>query len=166
MPNWCDNTAHISNIPQELFDKIKTAIESGKEDTGLFSLVKPMPKDEQDWWTWNINNWGCKWDVDLNTYCQYDDDNRSIDWTFDTAWSPPVALYDYMYNELGCHVDAKYFESGMDFIGEYCDGIDSTWSSSPDESGKFHCPQRLVDYFDLAECYEVDSKDYTTIKDE
>ena len=44
--------------------------------------------------------------------------------SFDSAWSPPTALYDELTLQ-GFRVLASYFESGMAFCGIYEDGVDN-----------------------------------------
>jgi hypothetical protein len=41
------------------------------------------------------------------------------------AWSPPVEAYRYAEDQ-GLVVDAKYCETGMDFIGRYGGGVEAT----------------------------------------
>lgn len=50
--------------------------------------------EEQDWYHWNVRNWGTKWDVAVDDRAEYP--NTTMSWTdddsvmyhFDTAWSP------------------------------------------------------------------------------
>lgn len=73
------------------------------------------------WWNWNIANWGTKWsvggdDVSVSGYNEYD---RAIYISFDTAWSPPMRILEQLsakYPDLIVHI--KYAEMGMGFIGE------------------------------------------------
>lgn len=39
-----------------------------------------------NWYAWNVNNWGTKWDVDAEVE-RHADDHLQV--RFDTAWSPP-----------------------------------------------------------------------------
>ena len=47
--------------------------------------------DPNNWYHWNVNNWGCKWDagsveVDLN------EKDKCLYYHFDTAWNPPIPV--------------------------------------------------------------------------
>lgn len=42
-----------------------------------------------DWYHWNCNNWGTKWDVNASITSQSD---TEIVYQFDSAWSPPSAF--------------------------------------------------------------------------
>lgn len=82
MPN------HITNIvkaPKEVLDSLIN--EEGEVD---FNLIIPMPESEKDnWYSWNCNNWGCKW----NAYSSYYDEEEG-ELIFDTAWSCPHTLLE------------------------------------------------------------------------
>ena len=67
---------------------------------------------EDGWYTWNVNNWGTKWDFGKG---EYDDpatiENNEVVISFNTAWSPPIPFYDYLVG-LGYKVRAAYFKPG------------------------------------------------------
>ena len=44
-----------------------------------------------NWYAWNVNNWGTKWDVDAEAE-RHGDDHLQV--RFDTAWSPPYAAIE------------------------------------------------------------------------
>ena len=52
-----------------------------------------------DWYSWNVRNWGTKWDVAVSPDDKYPDtnmedapngENHVVHYNFNTAWSPPV----------------------------------------------------------------------------
>lgn len=61
-----------------------------------------LPIEEQmkfktnDWYSWNVRNWGTKWDVGASNDDEYPETDLHIDepnhlvYSFNTAWSPPV----------------------------------------------------------------------------
>lgn len=56
-------------------------------------LSKPISFDSDHWYDWNVRNWGTKWDVamsDDETYREttMEQDNNSVIYSFNTAWSP------------------------------------------------------------------------------
>lgn len=91
--------------------------ENGELDGVAFmaEFVRSMSEDE-DWYHWNVRNWGTKWDVAVsdegysNTSMEVTD-NGSIMYRFETAWSPvgealtalsemfPSLEFDYEYEE-------------------------------------------------------------------
>ena len=58
--------------------------------------------------------------------CSMDD---RISLSFNTAWAPPIAFYDFL-TEKGITVNAIYLEFGCDFIGAYDLGFDDCYSIS------------------------------------
>lgn len=73
--------------------EVKTEKSTGEDEI--------VPVIGEDWYNWNIINWGTKWDVDPP-----DNDEVNIDgvegvgfsftWHFDTAWSPAQEAYGLM----------------------------------------------------------------------
>ena len=138
MPNWCLNEVNITG-PVEI---IKELVESKLELQKLF----PCPEDLKntaapaiyndkkkyksnikkygsgDWYDWQIKNWGTKWDIgpidglDFNL----DGDKAYLNATFDSAWSPPVAAFEKLfekYKNKNISITLDYFEPGCAFIG-------------------------------------------------
>jgi len=69
-----------------------------------------------NWYDWQVNNWGTKWDVDANVDENVEDGEAVI--TFDSAWSPPTAFMDslaQMFSSLRFVLD--YAEPGVCFGG-------------------------------------------------
>ena len=77
--------------------------------------------EEENWYDWNIQNWGTKWEAGLIDWEREDENTIWI--SFDSAWAPPVNAYEKL-EALGFSVRAYYYESGMGFAGIYEDGID------------------------------------------
>lgn len=46
----------------------------------------------QDWYHWNIRNWGTKWEIGDASLVREEDER--LEFVFDTAWSPPVPALD------------------------------------------------------------------------
>ena len=121
MPNWCDNRMTLTNDDVSKIDALEVELQK-KNDEGRFMAqpfnhLRPQPADVgDDWYGWNCNNWGTKWDANLIDYDRSDDNTITI--YCDTAWSPPIALYEYLTEE-GWTVDAVYHECGMCYAGTY-----------------------------------------------
>ena len=115
MPNWCFNQATFSHKDTALVERISKAV-----DRGLFSEFFPIPASEKDnWYDWNCENWGTKWDV-MNATYDMTEDKTQITLEFNTAWSAPIAFYQKM-SELGFTIEALYNEPGMEFAGSWND---------------------------------------------
>ena len=126
MPNWCYNNVKIESYGHPSLSKdMKNSL---SEDKDLFIQFVPQPKfeNDQDWYMWNVNNWGTKWDVTTNSVQFIGDD---LEFSFDSAWAPPIQFYEHL-QELGFLVDAKYYEPGMCFVGAYYDGSDECYDYS------------------------------------
>jgi len=147
MPNWCNNTITLSG-PK---DKVKAIFDKAKADDRLLDQLYPMPaalrettsptpqegqagyKGPQpvvdgydNWYDWAVNNWGTKWDVDLEGLeFREEGDTGIIQGWFDSAWSPPTGAYDhFLEKNEDCSIESYYYEGGCDFAGFYADGSD------------------------------------------
>jgi len=126
MPNWCNNTLTITHKDADVMESLMAQVRAGDGD--LFQFIKPMPEELRDttspddspnWYDWSVDNWGTKWDACQLLWHQHDDCGVSFD--FDTAWSPPISVYEELA-EQGFEVEAYYVEYGMMFAGEWhCD---------------------------------------------
>lgn len=144
MPNWCNNTLSIQG-PTET---VKTLWEeANQEGSGLLDAMVPMPKaldgttspspkegtpqplvdGHDNWYSWRVENWGTKWDVDLEglEFEDNGDGTASITGWFDSAWAPPIEAYNKFLDDMdNCTLESWYEEGGMDFAGHYIDGSD------------------------------------------
>ena len=142
MPNWCNNTITLTG-PKE---KITAIYNKAKKDDALLQQLKPMPKELEgttspaptegepqpsidgfdNWYDWRVENWGTKWDVDMDGL-ELSDDGTTINGWFDSAWSPPIHAYEYFLTENeDCSISSLYYEGGMDFAGKWEDFADMT----------------------------------------
>lgn len=161
MPNWCSNSVVISHSDKNVLDDLETKIRQN-EGRDFFNLLRPRPADqEENWYDWNCENWGTKWDVniDLQSEAMTRLSDNSLSFWFDTAWSPPIAFYEYI-TELGWEVDAMYYEFGAGFLGKYSEGSDDYWEVdfSDEESVKFlleNLPEDLLEYAGLESEYQM-----------
>jgi hypothetical protein len=143
-----------------LYHEDKTKIDaleaemSKKNDEGHsiaepFQHLRPRPEDQEDnWYDWNINYWGTKWDANIIDWCRDSDNELTI--YCDTAWSPPIALYEYL-TEQGWEIDAYYHEGGMGYAGKWnSDGGDEYYDYDiTDESSIDSLPEDIVDFAGL-----------------
>jgi hypothetical protein len=69
-----------------------------------------------DWYHWNVHNWGTKWDVEAEL--NETDDGTALYYNFDSAWCPPIAglaKISQDYPELT--FELRYEEGGVGFYG-------------------------------------------------
>lgn len=158
MPNWCDNSAHLRNIDIAKIDALEAEL-SKKNDEGrsmaeLFTHLCPNPagKDAEGWYDWNCNNWGTKWDANIIDWDRSSDDEMIV--YFETAWSPPIALYEYL-TEQGWEVEALYHESGCAYAGQFIDGDDNYFEyDRTDKQSIDDLPMDLIDFAGLENAHE------------
>jgi hypothetical protein len=144
MPNWCNNTLTIqgpTKTLKPLWD------EANSEGSGLLNAMKPMPKELNDttspspkegvpqplvdghdnWYSWRVDNWGTKWDVDMEglEFTDNGDGTAAITGWFDSAWAPPTEAFNSFLDDMdNCTLESFYEEGGMDFAGHYDNGSD------------------------------------------
>lgn len=144
MPNWCYNNLDITATTDEqkaVLEQVSKA-EPAEGFIGMFlplpeilkDTTSPTPQDIDEvqqqamiaqtgydnWYDWQVANWGTKWDPELID-CDFDGETLSV--SFDSAWSPPIAFYEWLV-EQGYEVSANYYEPGMDLGGFWTDGND------------------------------------------
>jgi len=136
VPNWCSCRATI-NGPSPVIDKIRLILEDPEGE--LLNWMVPQPKCEgdQDWYMWRVNSWGTKWnitDVDINNDAEPD----SIEFSFNTAWAPPVeAFATWAATDGRVQFSLEYWEPGCGLVGtttydgEYLDTHDVDSNSDP-----------------------------------
>lgn len=118
MPNWCANTLTLTHEDASKIDALEAEIkryEDGQYVGEFFNFLRPNPSGQWDY-GWSVDNWGTKWDAEVNDWDR--DGNTITFYYFDTAWAPPIALYDYL-TENGWGVEAMYHEPGVQFCGIY-----------------------------------------------
>jgi uncharacterized protein YukE len=164
MPNWCSNTVTIT-ADKEKIDDLEKFLEKN-EGKDWFSFVRPCPQElidvgsvsihttneelvakygYSDWYTWGIDNWGCKWNCDANDWHRESED--SISFSFESPWGPPTELYEFM-QENDYNVTAHYCEEGMGFVGMFDEGCDRNYEYSDLESLE-DIPEEIVEHWDL-----------------
>lgn len=115
MANWVYNSMTVSG-PEEVLTRFiekmsqprpngvlqedgSYAIETKEDETpsalSFWNAVAPTDLqnyfDGTNWYYWNINNWGTKWDAGMVETDRYSKD--SAYYTFETAWGAPEAFY-------------------------------------------------------------------------
>lgn len=137
MPNYCYNTLIITS---ENSDEVKKFFEENKsinnkdsnENSYLsFSKSVPMPENEKDWYNWNCQNWGTKWDaIDVEIYNSsshssseneflIEEGTTEIIYSFSTAWGPALSWLETTAKKYpNLNFENEYSECGMNFYGK------------------------------------------------
>ncbi len=156
MPNWCTNFFIVEGEGVEQF------VEDTKNEMGQFSfnVLVPLPEDQKEnWYDWQVENWGTKWDTE-SRFTIHEDGSASA--AMQTAWSPPIAwvravakLYPHLtftleYEEIGMLFAGKLIIKGEEIVEE-----------------KYIEAKTLEDFFDL--CVDVlnyDKEDFEWTMDD
>lgn len=190
MPNWCNNTVTISHAEPEALENLAAAVREGK----FLNHVIPVPKEltetmagsygddekqqalerqeesnlkkygAKNWYDFCVARWGTKWDVDAYEPDEVKVENGTITFGFDSAWSPPLGVYEELV-EQGFSVRAYYYESGMAFCGLWEDGHDDYYEIGGMKSQEVAdtIPEDLDEQFciseNMAEWEEENSED-------
>ena len=94
MPNWCQNNVTIEGDTTEL-EKLLPVYQGEKIFT--FNSILPIPENlKENWYDWNRENWGTKWDLDDGEDDRDEVTFFSDEMTFQTAWCPPMKLLLYI----------------------------------------------------------------------
>ena len=152
MPNWCQNNVTFQHADPEMIRRVVAGYTGSGLLSEFLPIPDPLvntmagsygaddPRQAEleqkeqanlaefghkNWYDWAVANWGTKWDItaEHNGDPAVSDDGLSVQFSFDSAWSPPMGAYEKM-EELGFAVDAFYYEPGMGFCGRYTDGVD------------------------------------------
>jgi hypothetical protein len=158
MPNWCDNSMRLYHEDKTKIDALEAEM-SKKNDEGRsmaepFNHLCPRPADqEENWYDWNCSNWGTKWDASIIDWCRDSDNELTI--YCDTAWSPPIALYEYL-TEQGWEVTAYYHEGGMAFCGRWNseDGDDYYEYDITEADSIDSLPEDIIDFAGLEDAHK------------
>lgn len=132
MANWCTVNVEIDAADPLLVAQVVALLnETDRDDAdpfdlgGYFSLerIDPTPTNLPDGTVtdWRTRHWGTKWDTGAESppEASLAPGAAYARWSFDTAWSPPLAALDTLaarYPDL--HIACDYEEGGNDFAGE------------------------------------------------
>ena len=142
MPNWCLNKVVIQDLKSskktiEKMDNVIHALNlcSINDSLEFFDSIIPRPRVyNDDWYEWNVKNWGTKWGA-KELFFKVSDDRKKVTITFDTAWSPHTPVFDAIC-ELGLDVTAKFWEHEGGYKGTYENGLINTKEYDPDQKKK------------------------------
>lgn len=123
MPNWCSSLLRIAVSDRAERNAIMHRCRAMHQPSGTilhFSLEKivPMPESEKDnWYEWRIRNWGTKWELTPEA-CFTWTTSKSIWYSFQTAWSPPLEAVAALSKRFPTHfMRIEFVERGMAMSG-------------------------------------------------
>ena len=122
MPNYSINTL-IGIGDSKNIRRFRKNANSAECDLSLNALL-PMPKELKNteaedegpnWYSWSVENWGTKWDVDGKLISAFDD---FLEYSFKSAWNPPLEWLEKVSKDYPTlQFKMRYFEESDDFIG-------------------------------------------------
>lgn len=183
MPNWCSNIVSITPSSPEAKKLFPDLVKAISEDKFLNWIVPvPAELDSDDAHTFGgegpeaeardqlrasfkekygfpsgyhfrVAKWGTKWEPN----CEVIQINGEfIEFSFDSAWSPPEEAYQVLYSK-GFDINARYYEPGMGFGGiiEAVHGNGYTESHSDSMHDKDDPIRQMLDEeFGISDDYE------------
>lgn len=148
MPNWVTNRVVVYGAPEELKAFREHAGKPAQfqdEDGGRLSefsfwnFIKPddsildeywhgsgleggltfedRRKSSNNWYDWNNRNWGTKWDAGYVDVIESNTDS-SIEFRFETAWSPPMPVFEKMVEMFPHLTFSIWYEEEQGWGGE------------------------------------------------
>lgn len=155
MPNWCDNELWMHGSKEDL-EKIKAQV-TNKEGEFDFGLIVPTPdhpdynneplpaedmfKSKYNWYNWNVNNWGTKWNASDSVVGEVEEPlegetNYRLQTWFSTAWAPSTPVTQALSEQYpNVFFEHKFIEEGGFFCGviEFQNGEEThdSWEDEP-----------------------------------
>lgn len=177
MPNWCNNVVIIEHKNKTAIDRVEKAFLKSE----LCNEFLPTPKElleidapnntnskdmkkkynYSDWYEFQVNEWGTKWDVGGEYSFFERRSKKKIELTFDSAWSPPIGLYNKLTEE-GYNVMAYYYEPGAAYTGEYSSELGDLCFSIPEKANKVEevIPQELDEMFNISASMQEQEEEF------
>jgi hypothetical protein len=139
MPNHVTNTLELYSDEVGLIEQVLKEISSTDDEEHSvidFRKIVPQPdsiflgglgmKEEQecreqgipDWYSWNCEYWGTKWNAYSTELLDSGEYNAVI--RFDTAWSPPIPVIEALRDKYpDLHVNGGWVEEGYQSAGVF-----------------------------------------------
>ena len=130
MPNWCENEVEFHAESKEQMDELINLVtgkvlvqdsfsgEHHDEDQQFcFNEILPQPKEAEGvWYDWRIENWGTKWEPDVETFDRVSDTWLVVSML--TAWGPPEGIYQELQEKFpALDIEWFYKEPGVQIAG-------------------------------------------------
>ena len=163
MPNWVYNNVSINVKDKDEAEKLQNFLED-KESVFSFNKVIERPKEQEDnWYDWNISNWGTKWDAN-DAHLNIGEDGK-LNYSFSSAWSPPMSVVQklsekfptvpinfHFREEQGWGAETNLLNGEISVVKEW-DIPQSHADMDGIENGTCYCMDNDEQYFD--DCYTI-----------
>ncbi len=132
MPNWCDTVLIIEgdvDIVSQIHEHAEKYYADNSADTFFGAFIPRPVSEDKNWYDWNCQNWGTKWDacnMEPPIFADHGDGTAELELIFDTAWSPAMPIFMHL-RELGLFVTAEYEDEGLNFAGRFENGNDISY---------------------------------------
>ena len=111
--------AKDNSIEEDIETVITTIKEVLAEPFDVQEMVKEFYESievGQDWYHWNIREWGTKWEI---SNASYEASPNRLVYSFCSAWSPPVSALDKLAEMFPDLVfTSRFLDEGDNFAGE------------------------------------------------
>ena len=110
------------------------------EPTKIMEKIMGDMLTANDWYNWNVRNWGTKWDIEPDGLDENEIQDGSseywINWNFETAWSPAEPMYLLMSERFpNLRFEYEISEEANFFLGyaiyEGGEELESNWIQDP-----------------------------------
>ena len=168
MPNWCGNCVTLRHENPAMIKRAVDAFAAGKFCEEFYPIPAELKETSApnrtnadaliektgyaDWYDFCVNEWGTKWDFGSGDGINVVEENECVLY-FDSAWSPPLAIYDLLTSE-GFDVYADFHEPGMCFVGRYTNGELEEYEATPG-----NCPEDMDEMWCITETAEMNAED-------
>jgi hypothetical protein len=125
MPNWCENEVEITFSDRAEYERFAEIMGDPEHYIGwepkdeMFDKFIPTPSEAlgtSDWWAWRIENWGTKWNPQIEEFRLED---TGAFFRMNTAWAPPRDFFRTFSKMFpSATIELSYLEEGMSFCGK------------------------------------------------
>jgi len=151
MPNWCYNSATLICSSKEIYDKLLQSMKDGN----WFDTFVPLGLENNEYkYELACEMWGTKWSPTDVTINNEDEENFTIDVSFETAWAPPIGVYKTMNEKYSIYTTAFYCELGCEFYGK------CVYSDSEQINECFDLPKNQEELLELQKKISSELNDY------
>jgi hypothetical protein len=154
MPNVCYNYATFVCPSKETYNVLLQSI----KDNNWFQTFAPLVEgiNDSDYYDRELawEKWGTKCIPDELEINNSYDESYTIEVSFETAWNPPGAVYNTMFENYSIKTTAYYYELNCDFFGRY------VYSEKEEIDEVYDIPSNQKDLEELQNNIDSDLNDY------
>ena len=121
MPNWCYNSVVLECPDAVIYNKLLESMQNNRWFSTFSPITTTLDDEGNECWDTSeaIGKWGTKWEANELEVVHSDIETLNVQVSFDSAWSPPLTMYEKMKKEYNINVTAYYYENCMDFFGKF-----------------------------------------------